>query len=88
MKFRNLFLALRYQLPIKRLFRNFFITGNAWGMFSINSHVRVDSGFPKIMFTSIESANKAARSMEQKRGGVFSSYKCVFCDGYHIGKNG
>ena len=39
------------------------------------------------MYNTIESARKAAESMEKKKKVHFSVYKCVFCDGYHIGKN-
>ncbi len=86
-KLRNLILGLKGQLPLKRAFRNFFITGNAWGLFSINSHMRQDTGKLKVMYNTKESALKAAASMERKSGSHFSVYKCIFCDGYHLGKN-
>ena len=63
---KNLILALKSQLPLKRAFKNFFITGNAWGLFSINSHVNQTSGKEKIAYGSQESAAKAAASMEKK----------------------
>lgn len=87
MKIRNLILGLRGQLPLKRAFRNFFITRNAWGLFSINSHTRRDTGKSKVTYNTYESAKKAADSMEKKQGKHFSVYKCIFCDGYHLGKN-
>ncbi|MBR3106042.1 MAG: hypothetical protein IKH30_02515 [Clostridia bacterium] len=83
----NLFLALKCQMPLKRAFRNFFITGNGWGMFSKNSHISQSTGQPKISFPTYEKAARAAEKMGQKHGKHFSVYKCVFCDGYHIGKN-
>jgi len=86
-RIRNLIQALKYQLPLRRALRNFFVTRNAWGMFSINSHISQSSGKPKIAFPTYESALKAAQSMEKKHGKHFSVYKCVFCDGFHIGKN-
>lgn len=86
-KLSNLYKGLKGQLPIKRAFRNFFITGNAWGMFSINSHVNQSSGKEKVQYGSYESAKKAADKMSEKKGVHFSVYKCIFCDGYHIGKN-
>jgi hypothetical protein len=86
-KLRNLYFAIKGQLPFKRAFRNFFITGNAWGMFSINSHINQGNGKPKVMYNTKESAQKAADSMEKKHDKHFSVYKCVFCDGYHLGKN-
>lgn len=86
-KFSNLFQALKYQLPLRRALLNFFITRNAWGMFSINSHVSQSTGKPKIVYPTYESALRSAQSMEKKHGKHFSVYKCVFCDGFHIGKN-
>ena len=86
-KLSNLMQALKCQLPFKRAFRNFFITGNAWGMFSKNSHISQSTGKPKIAFPTYESAEKAAKKLGEKHGKHFSVYKCVFCDGYHIGKN-
>lgn len=85
-KVKNLYLGLKEQLPWKRLFRNFFITGNAWGMFSIRSHQR-EGGKLKVMYNTKETAVKAAESMQRKMDKHFSVYKCVFCDGYHLGKN-
>ena len=87
MRIRNLYLALKGQLPLKRAFRNFFITRNAWGMFSKNSCINQSTKKPKISYGSVESAKKAAEKMSEKKGVHFSYYKCVFCDGYHIGKN-
>lgn len=87
MKIRNLILALKDQGPFKRAFRNFFITGNAWGLFHKHSHFRQDSGDPKVMYNTKETATKSAMAMEKKRGVHFSVYKCLYCDGYHIGKN-
>ena len=87
MTLRNLILALKHQLPLKRAFHNFVITRNAWGMFHKNSHVVARTGLPKIMYSNIKSATKAGEAMEKKHGGKFRPYKCVFCDGFHIGKN-
>ena len=87
MKFKNLWLALKYQGPSKRAFKNFIVTRNAWGMFSKNSHVNQHTGKPKIEYPSFESAKKSALKMEEKTGKHFSIYKCIYCDGFHIGKN-
>lgn len=86
-KIKNLYLALKDQGPIKRAFRNFFITGNAWGLFHINSHRRQDTGKDKQMYPTKESGLKAAESMKKKQNKHFSVYKCIYCDGYHLGKN-
>lgn len=86
-KYRNLRIWLVDQINRKRWFTNFFITGNAWGAFSINSHINQHTGQPKVMYNSVKSAQKAAENMTKKRGVHFSFYKCLFCDGYHVGKN-
>lgn len=87
MKLRNVLLGLKDQLPLKRAFKNFFITRNAWGLFHINSHISQGSGKPKVMYNTQASGLKAASAMERKRGLHFSVYKCMRCDGYHLGKN-
>jgi hypothetical protein len=85
-KLKNILLALKHQLPFKRAFRNFFITGNAWGMFYKRSHYRED-GKEKQGYPTTKSAQRAADSMKKKHDKHFSIYKCIFCDGYHLGKN-
>lgn len=67
-KLKNLYLAIKGQFPLKRAFRNFFITGNALGMFHISSHIRQDNGKEKVMYNTYESAEKAALSMKKKYG--------------------
>lgn len=86
MKLKNLILALKEQGPFKRAFRNFVITGNAWGLFSIRSHQRED-GKLKVKYNTKASAQKAAESIKNKMNMHLSVYKCIFCDGYHLGKN-
>lgn len=39
------------------------------------------------MLKTKEDALKVAAKMSAKHGVHFSAYKCLFCDGYHIGKN-
>ena len=86
-KLKNIIQAIREQGPFKRAFRNFCITGNAWGLFHLNSHMRRDTGKLKVMYNTKKSALKAAESMKRKQGKHFSVYKCIYCDGYHLGKN-
>ena len=86
-KYKNLKIWLADQWKRKTFFRNFFITRNAWGAFSINSHINQGTGKPKVTYNTIEGAKKAAESMSKKHNTHFSFYKCLFCDGYHIGKN-
>jgi hypothetical protein len=57
-------------------------------MFHINSHMRSDTGELKVMYNTRPTAEKAAESMTNKYGDKhFKVYKCVFCNGYHVGKN-
>lgn len=86
-KLKNLLKALWEQGPFRRAFRNFVVTRNAWGMFSTASHTRQDNGKDKVMYHTKESAQKAADSMKKKMNKHFSVYKCIYCDGYHLGKN-
>ena len=69
---KNLIPALKSQLPLKRALRNFFITGNAWGLFSINSHINQTSGKEKVVYGSKDSAMRAAQSMSKKHGVHYS----------------
>ena len=85
-RLKNVYLALKDQGPFKRFFRNFFVTGNAKGLFYKRSHQN-HNGVPKVMYNSKATAEKSARKMAEKHGAYFSNYKCLFCDGYHIGKN-
>jgi len=86
-KLKNVILALKDQLPLKRFVRNFFITRNAWGLFHKNSHISYGSGKSKVMYNTKETAIKSAEAMSKKHGCYFSNYKCIYCDGYHIGRN-
>ena len=87
MKLKNIMMALRDQMPLKRFIRNFFITRNAWGLFHKNSHWRADTGKEKVTYNTKKTALKSATAMSEKRGVHFSTYKCAYCDGYHIGRN-
>jgi len=86
-KFRNFWIWFKDQVKRKRVIRNFIITRNAWGAFSINSHINQHTNQPKITYSTVKKAQKAAEKMGQKNNIHFSYYKCLFCDGYHIGKN-
>lgn len=86
-KWKNFKIWITDQFKRKTFFRNFFITRNAWGAFSINSHINQHNLKPKVMYNTVKSAQKAADAMGKKNNTHFSYYKCLFCDGYHIGKN-
>ena len=87
--FKEMMKAIWFQMKHKNAFKNIFITHNAFGIFSINSHTNMHNniGKPKVMYPTIESANKAADSMGKKLNCHFSVYKCSYCYGYHIGKD-
>lgn len=80
-------MAIRHQSPTFKWFViNFITKGNGWGIFSRNSHINQKTGIEKNTYTTIEKAEKAVKGMD-KKGIKVSSYKCVFCDGYHLGKD-
>jgi hypothetical protein len=87
LKIKNILLALHDQLPLKRFVRNFCITRNAWGLFHINSHISARNGREKVGYPTKEVAAKAATAMSARYKRRFSAYKCIYCDGYHLGKN-
>jgi hypothetical protein len=85
-KLRNIFLVLKDQGPPRRFFRNLF-KGHLIGILNQRSHL-TESGTPKVKYNTKKTAEKSARAMSKKRGDIhFSNYKCLYCDGYHIGKN-
>jgi hypothetical protein len=86
-KFKNLKIWLWDQIKRKRFIINFFVTRNAWSAFSIHSHINQSTGKPKVKYNTVETARKSAEAMSKKHGKHFSYYKCLFCDGYHVGKN-
>ena len=86
MKLQFLYLALKEQGPAKRFVRNFFITRNAWGLFSKRSHFTYN-GKEKVRYNTKETAQKVSEKMSKKHGKYFSFYRCIFCGGYHLGKN-
>lgn len=85
-KLRNVWIWLKELHHRGTLFRAFFITRNAFGSFHINSHINQSTGLPKVCYNHESSAKKSAEAMTKKRGEYFSYYKCLFCNGYHIGK--
>ena len=88
-KFKELIKAMWYQITLKGSFRNIFITHNAFGIFSINSHTNMHNniGKDKQVYNTKEAALKSAEWMSKRYGGTFSAYKCAYCTGYHIGKD-
>ena len=86
-KFRNFWIWFSDQVKRKTVIRNFFITRNAWGAFSINSHINQHTGQSKVTYNTVETARKSAEKMGARHNTHFSYYKCLFCDDYHIGKN-
>ena len=46
-KFKQLIKAIWYQIRLKGSFRNIFITHNAFGIFSINSHTNMHNNVGK-----------------------------------------
>lgn len=84
-RLRNIVLVFRDQLPLPRLWRN-LRNGNLRGLLHPRSHSNHD-GSPKVRYNTKVTAIRSAEQMAKKRGVYFSNYKCLRCDGYHIGKN-
>jgi hypothetical protein len=85
MKLKNIWLAFKDQLPWKRLWRN-YRNGRIIGLLHIRSHQNAD-GKPKIKYNTKATAIRSAAAMAEKRSVPFGNWKCLHCDGYHIGKN-
>jgi len=85
MKIKNIVLALKDQLPLRRFIRN-LLKGHLIGLCSKRSHFN-KSGEPKVTYNTKATAQKSAAAMQLKNGTYYSNYKCMYCDGYHIGRN-
>jgi hypothetical protein len=85
MKLKNIILAIKDQLPLSRLVRN-LVKGHVFGLFHRRSHFRED-GSTKVMYNTKETARKSAETMMKKNGTYYSNYKCMWCDGFHLGRN-
>ena len=87
--FKGLLKAIAFQIKKENAFKNIFITHDAFGIFSENSHrnVHCNTGTAKVMHNTYEGAMKHAEKMSKKYGVHFSVYKCAYCTGYHIGRN-
>ena len=77
---------LKDQLGRPDWFRNLFVDRSAWGVFSIYAHARRSDGKSKISYSSKAKAEKVAFDMSKKYGYPFITYKCLFCDGWHVSK--
>lgn len=87
-KWNNIKLVIKDQMPLKRFFVNFFVTRNAWGLFSKNSHIATYNNKEKVGYNSKESSLRAAEHMSKKYPeNIYNSYKCLHCEKYHIGRN-
>ncbi len=82
---KKILLALKDQLPLRRLIKNLF-KGHILGLFSKRSHYR-DNGTEKVSYNTKATANKVATKMSAKHETHFSNYRCIYCGKYHLGKN-
>lgn len=85
MKLKNVILVFKDQLPISRFIKNLW-KGHLIGLCSKRSHFR-DNGTAKVIYNTKITAVKSASAMMKKNGVYYSNYKCLYCDGYHIGRN-
>ena len=77
---------LRDQLSRPDWFRNLVLNRSAWGAFSFYAHAKRSDGKAKIAYTSKAKAEKAAYDMSKRYGYPFITYKCLFCEGWHVSK--
>ena len=77
---------LKDQLNRPDWISNLIVNRSAWGVFSIYAHARRSDGKAKIAYTSKAEAEKAAFDMARRHGHPFITYKCLFCDGWHVSK--
>ena len=77
---------LKDQLSRPDWFRNLIVDRSAWGAFSIYAHAKRSDGKSKISYKSKAKAEKAASDMTKRYGYSFTTYKCLFCDGWHVSK--
>lgn len=82
---KNLLLALKDQLPLRRFIKNLF-KGHVLGLFSKRSHYR-DNGTEKVGYNTKATATRIAKEMSEKHGTHFSNYRCIYCGRFHLGKN-
>ena len=83
---RYIGLWFKDQLSRPDRFRNMVVDRSAWGVFSIYAHARRSDGKAKISYKSKAKAEKAAFDMAKRHGHPFTTYKCLFCDGWHVSK--
>tara|TARA_R110000868_G_scaffold320909_2_gene581912 strand:+ start:1548 stop:1817 length:270 start_codon:yes stop_codon:yes gene_type:complete len=85
MKIKNIVFAFKDQLPVSRFIRNMW-KGHLIGLLDKRSHYTKE-GKPKVTYNTKATAIKSAAAMMKKNGTYYSNYKCLHCDGYHIGRN-
>ena len=85
-KFRYIGRWLKDQLSQPDWFRNMFVNKSAWGAFSFYAHAKRSDGKSKIAYKNKAKAEKAAYDMAKRYGYPFTTYKCLFCDGWHVSK--
>lgn len=77
---------LKDQLSRPDWISNLIVNRSAWGVFSIYAHARRSDGKAKIAYPRKAEAEKAAFDMARRHGHPFITYKCLFCDGWHVSK--
>ena len=77
---------LKDQLSQPDWFRYLIVNRSAWGAFSVYAHARRSDGKAKISYKSKAKAEKAAFDMAKRYGYPFTTYKCLFCDGWHVSR--
>ena len=85
-KYSNLHIWWKELLQRKDFWKLIFNYRLVWGAFNIHSHQRRSDRKTNITYSTRKKADKAAMNMQVKYDIPFSAYKCLFCDGWHVGK--
>lgn len=85
-RYSNLKIWWKELLERENVWKQLFDYRMVWGAFSVYSHRRRSDGKPNITFSTRKKAVKAATEMQLKYGVPFSAYKCLYCNGWHVGK--
>lgn len=77
---------LKDQLSRPNWICNLIVNRSAWGAFSIYAHEKRSDGKSKISYMSKAKAEMAASDLAKRYGHPFTTYKCLFCEGWHVSK--
>lgn len=86
----NILKALKSELPLKKILYKLFISQEIQATIKMRLHIRSHINFNqmnKIYYDNIDKANDRAKLLSNWNKKNFVAYKCLFCNGFHIGEN-